>query len=184
MAIDCTICTCMWKGPKRVHICVICHPLVIIESPYKGNRQWTTKENVVYARRALQDSLERGEAPMASHLLYTQVWDDEDPQFRDAGIEAGLAWGKVADCTAVYCDRGISEGMRRGIDRARFQGRAVIFRALECKSCNRAKPGDDSEARRQGWIRDTGIQDGESWQCSECAEADVDYPDGFPAPKV
>ena len=40
---------------------------VIIESPYAGN----VEENEEYARKCLRDCLMRGEAPFASHLLYT-----------------------------------------------------------------------------------------------------------------
>ena len=48
--------------------------LVILESPFAGD----VKRNTAYARAALRDSLLRGEAPIASHLLYTQdgVLDD------------------------------------------------------------------------------------------------------------
>lgn len=42
--------------------------LVILESPYAGN----IEKNVAYARACVRDSLSRGEAPIASHLLYTQ----------------------------------------------------------------------------------------------------------------
>lgn len=39
---------------------------VVLESPYSGDIKGNTK----YARMALRDSLARGEAPIASHLLY------------------------------------------------------------------------------------------------------------------
>ena len=42
--------------------------LVIFESPYAGD----VEANTEYARRCVRDSLMRGEAPIASHLLYTQ----------------------------------------------------------------------------------------------------------------
>jgi hypothetical protein len=42
--------------------------LVIIESPYAGE----VEANVAYARACMRDSLGHGEAPIASHLLYTQ----------------------------------------------------------------------------------------------------------------
>ena len=50
---------------------------VIIESPYAGD----VERNVRYARAAMADCLKRGEAPFASHLLYTQegVLDDDIP---------------------------------------------------------------------------------------------------------
>jgi hypothetical protein len=103
--------------------------LVIIESPYAGN----IAESERYARAALADSLQRGEAPYASHLLYTQpgVLDDTDPRERALGMEAGFAWGAVANLVAVYCDLGISKGMRAGIDRAEDAGVPVELRSLK-----------------------------------------------------
>jgi hypothetical protein len=102
--------------------------LVIIESPYAGN----VEANVAYARRAIRDALSRGEAPLASHLLYTQpgILRDEVPEERQWGIDAGLAWGKVAEATVVYVDLGISKGMRYGIAAAEQMGRRVEFRRI------------------------------------------------------
>lgn len=101
--------------------------LVILESPYAGD----VEANVAYARACLVDSLSRGEAPIASHLLYTQVLDDTDPLQRDMGIAAGLAWRFVAHASVVYVDRGISSGMRHGIDLAHEEGITVEYRSLE-----------------------------------------------------
>ena len=83
--------------------------LVILESPFAGD----VDENIEYARRCVRDSLLRGEAPIASHLLYTQpgVLDDAMPADRRLGIDAGLAWLGVAEATVVYTDRGVSNGM-------------------------------------------------------------------------
>lgn len=102
--------------------------LVIVESPYAGD----VERNVRYARAALRDCLLRGEAPIASHLLYTQpgVLDDLVPDERRLGIEAGLAWGKWAAKTAVYTNLGISPGMELGIARAQVMGRVVEMRTL------------------------------------------------------
>src|SRR5574344_1109706 len=102
--------------------------LVIIESPFAGNVQ----ENILYARMAVRDSLLRGEAPIASHLLYTQegILNDNIKEERQHGIDAGLAWGKVANQTVVYIDKGISRGMEYGIQRAVTAGRDIIFRSL------------------------------------------------------
>ena len=102
--------------------------LVIIESPYAGD----VARNEAYARRAIADSLARGEAPFASHLLYTQpgVLDDLNPDQRRRGIQAGFAWGERADLTAVYVDRGTSSGMEMGIAAAKACGRPVEFRSI------------------------------------------------------
>ena len=72
----------------------------------------------------MRNCLQRGEAPFASHLLYTQpgILADEDPGERALGIDAGLAWGRAAAATVVYCDLGISKGMEQGIAAARAEG--------------------------------------------------------------
>ena len=103
---------------------------VLIESPYRGDSYENTGQNVLYARACLLDSLRRGEAPFASHLLYTQVLDDTDPEQRTLGINAGLAIGLRCTISAVYYDRGISGGILMGINAARSVGRKVELRAL------------------------------------------------------
>lgn len=102
--------------------------LVILESPYAGD----VEANIAFARACVADCIHRGEAPIASHLLYTQpgILDDNVPQERELGICAGLAWGRVADATVVYIDRGVSRGMQQGITRAEAEGRVVEYRTL------------------------------------------------------
>lgn len=91
--------------------------LVIIESPYAPSNGHTVEHNLKYLRAAMHDCLMRGEAPYASHALYTQpgVLDDTKPDKRKHGIEAGFAWRCVADVTIVYADLGITNGMKLGI---------------------------------------------------------------------
>ena len=76
------------------------------------------------------DSLYRGEAPFASHALYTQMLDDTIPEQRSMGINAGLAWGDAADLVAVYQDLGISAGMKMGIERHQANGTRIEYRSL------------------------------------------------------
>lgn len=101
---------------------------VIVESPYAG----AVETNLEYVRACMADCIKRGESPFASHALYTQpgVLDDNVQAERKLGIEAGLAWGSVADATVVYTDLGISGGMQIGIERAEREGRPVEKRAL------------------------------------------------------
>ena len=102
--------------------------LVILESPYAGD----VPKNVEYARLCVRDSLGRGEAPIASHLLYTQpgILNDDDPAEREQGIAAGLEWSRVSELHVVYADLGISKGMQYGIERARVEGRPVEIRRI------------------------------------------------------
>lgn len=89
-------------------------PLVIIESPYAGD----IEASADYARKAMRDCLERGEYPLASHLLYPQpgILNEHDPEERAWGIRAGLAWREVAHRAVFYVDRGWSGGMRAARD--------------------------------------------------------------------
>ena len=105
--------------------------LVILESPFAGDAA-TIERNIRYGRAAVRDSLLRGEAPIASHLLYTQpgILDDNKPDERQHGIDAGLAWRDVSHGTVVYNDFGVSRGMLYGIERAEQSGKTVEFRQL------------------------------------------------------
>ena len=102
---------------------------VILESPYAGN----IESNTIYARKCVQDSIHRNEAPIASHLLYTQpgILNDNIQSERQLGIDAGLAWLVVAEATVVYIDHGISRGMQYGIKLAVNAGIPVEYRSLK-----------------------------------------------------
>lgn len=96
----------------------------IIESPYSGE----VERNMAYLKRAILDSLQRGEAPIASHKLYTDILDDNIPEQRALGIAAGFAWREVADFTAFYCDYGESEGMKEA--RLSLQAHGFVIRYI------------------------------------------------------
>jgi len=101
-------------------------PLVILESPYAGDR----KQNTLYAQRCMRDSLMRGEAPFISHLLYTQCLEDTVPEDRKLGLEAGWAWIERSDYTIVYDDYGISKGMDGGIKMAETFNHKIEYRKI------------------------------------------------------
>jgi hypothetical protein len=104
----------------------------VLETPYAGD----VEANLHYARLCMADCLKRGEAPFASHLLYTQpgVLDDTDPEERKLGIEAGFLWAKSltdgVDLRVVYVDRGISGGMQQGIDHGKALKQTIVYRKL------------------------------------------------------
>lgn len=101
---------------------------VIIESPYAGD----INNNLRYLRACMRDCLLRGEAPFASHGLYTQrgVLRDEVPEEREHGIQAGFAWRQTAEATVVYTDLGTSRGMEYGIKHATELGHPIEYRTL------------------------------------------------------
>jgi hypothetical protein len=99
---------------------------VILESPFAGFK----KRNKMYARLAGYDCLRRGESPFASHLLFTQMLDDDNSAERMLGIQAGFAWRAVADYTVFYCDFGFSNGMRQALSAVRKGNLLHQFRTL------------------------------------------------------
>lgn len=80
----------------------------------------------------MRDCLNKGDAPFASHGLYTQegVLDDTVPAEREHGITAGFEWRKAAEATVVYTDLGISSGMQYGIAHAESLGQLIEYRSL------------------------------------------------------
>lgn len=106
---------------------------VILESPYSGRTDEEVVRNVGYARRCVRDCLQRGESPIASHLLFTQpgILDDRVPEERALGMQAGLEWVPLAEACVVYNDYGISAGMEIGIARAKQYGIPVEKRQLD-----------------------------------------------------
>jgi len=101
---------------------------VILESPYAGD----IERNVKYARACVRDSLLRDEAPIASHLLYTQegILKDQIPVERMWGINAGLAWKEVAELHVFYIDYGYSPGMKYARQYATEQNIEIEERSL------------------------------------------------------
>lgn len=114
--------------------------LVILESPYRGHGKTEgevrarTMNNVDYARLCLRNSIHRGEAPIASHLLYTQptVLDDRIEAERNLGIECGLAWLSGADYSIFYTDLGWSGGMLNALHNYNLkQNYPFVIRSLK-----------------------------------------------------
>jgi len=107
-------------------------PSVALESPFGSDDPKVVELNIEYGRKCLRNCIMRGEAPFASHLLYTQpgVLDDNNPDERKLGIERGFALENYLDYTVVYIDRGISQGMEQGIKEARKAGRRILVRSL------------------------------------------------------
>jgi hypothetical protein len=116
---------------------------VILESPFAtrsitlpDGSEYVCQEgaNIAYARACMHDCLvTHGQAPYASHLLYTQegVLDDDIPEERNLGIKAGLEIGRKADLRVFYVDRGVSSGMREGFRFGLELGQPYQIRTLD-----------------------------------------------------
>lgn len=103
-------------------------PTVAIESPYAGE----TDLNIRYVCACMADCLARGEAPYASHALYTLpgVLDDTKPKERALGINAGFVFAATCGTRVVYEDLGRTAGMHAGIQHAMSIGQRIEYRTL------------------------------------------------------
>lgn len=99
---------------------------VIVESPFKGDR----KRNKAYLESCLRDCIDRHESPYASHKMLTDCLDDDTPEERFIGIEAGFAWKSVADLHVFYTDLGFSGGMKKSLDICVHSNLPYVMRTL------------------------------------------------------
>lgn len=81
--------------------------LTIIESPFAGD----LARNCEYLKRAVLDSISRGETPFASHGFFPQFLDDSNPQERNTGLILGYNFWEHAERVAFYIDYDMSPGM-------------------------------------------------------------------------
>jgi hypothetical protein len=127
---------------------------VVIESPYAATETRSVRFHVDYARRAMRHSLDHGEAPFASHLLYTQphVLDDSVPRERVRGIQAGYEALVRADLVAFYVDYGWSSGMIMALKFARTLHKKIEVRTFLKLMQERELPSDVG-----GLLLDAGI---------------------------
>ncbi len=109
-------------GDVRLH--AIC-------SPFSG----LVERNVAYAKDAMRDALKLGWAAYAPHLIFPEYLDDSIPDEREMGIVSGMTLLDQAEILAVYCDFGVTAGMRREIDRhydrEHLGLQDIVFRSLD-----------------------------------------------------
>lgn len=105
-------------------------PRVIIESPYRATDVYSIEQHKAYLLHALADSVRRGEAPFASHLLIPEILDDDTPYERALGIRCGLTWGQLCDKVVVCSDLGVSNGMKQAIAFYKEIGKPIEWRSL------------------------------------------------------
>ncbi len=104
---------------------------VVLESPWSARDAEQQSKHRAYLHRALSDALSRGEAPIASHGLLTDVLDDCKPAHRDQGMAAGRAWIPVTDAVVAYADLGITDGMDKAFKEAELAGVPVEIRWMD-----------------------------------------------------
>lgn len=89
--------------------------LVYVCSPYRGD----VDKNTQYAKDCMQFVIKSGAIPIAPHLLYTQVLDDNLESDRELGM--GLALGLLEKVDELWVfGKVITQGMSQEILKARY----------------------------------------------------------------
>lgn len=93
--------------------------IIMVESPYSLPGRPAAEgraEAIRYAQWCVLDSILRGEVPIASHLLYTQVLSETESG-RDLGLKCRDELARRASTlVAQYIDLGVTPGMVRDVD--------------------------------------------------------------------
>ncbi len=94
---------------------------VYVVSRYAGDVQANTKAAVTYCRRVIDE----GYMPIASHLLYPQILDDNDLVQRGLGLTFGLELLKL--CDEVWVFGSVSLGMAMEIEEAKRLNKKIVY---------------------------------------------------------
>ena len=99
--------------------CYIC-------SPYRAKTETELDNHIDYAQEITSKAMAAGLAPITPHLYLTQVTNDEIPEQRARGLEAGQALLLLCDCLLIGNRYGVSAGMQAEIKLAEQQGVEII----------------------------------------------------------
>ena len=100
-----------------------CHK-VYVASKYAGDVAANTKNAVAYCRQVIAE----GFMPVASHLLYPQMLNDNNPTERELGLLFGLALLRM--CDEVWVFGPVSSGMAQEIEVAKRLKKKVVYKEV------------------------------------------------------
>lgn len=90
---------------------------VIVESPFKAETKKLGLENLIYANMVARHlTLKCNYSPLFFHTFYTQFLDDDNAEERLTGLEASFTHHDYINKRIVTLDRGITEGMKKGVE--------------------------------------------------------------------
>ena len=108
-----------WRRKKSI---IVGRPKVYVVSPFAGD----VANNVRQARKYCRFAAMKNRVPVASHLLYPQFLNDNDPKERELGLMFGLALLK--SCNEVWCfgtER--TPGMQQELKEAIWQKKPIRY---------------------------------------------------------
>lgn len=94
-------------------------------SPYGAKTQEKINENIEFIKKFARRVVLDGNYPYISHLVFPQFLDDNNPQERELGLMAGLAFLEL--CHEVWvCGDIISNGMKQELEYLEKLGGGMI----------------------------------------------------------
>lgn len=119
------------KSPQvALHVAKPHRKATIILSPFMAEDKANAHKMERYAKRCVQDSILRSEAPVANHYFYYEALNSNLSIERDIGLQSQLIWIKHCDMVAVYIDFGITRAMELAIDTAKISNKHLEFRKI------------------------------------------------------
>ena len=94
---------------------------IYVASRYAGDVDANVKAAIGYCRLVI----DKGYMPIASHLLYPQILNDNDPEERALGVMFGLAL--LRECDEVWGCGEVAPGVSREIEEARRLNKKLRF---------------------------------------------------------
>ena len=94
---------------------------IYVASKYAGNVDANVASAITYCRRVIDE----GCMPIASHLLYPQMLDDNNPDEREMGLMFGLAL--LALCDEVWVFGEVSAGVAREVAEAKKLNKRIRY---------------------------------------------------------
>ncbi len=86
---------------------------IYVASRYAGDVDANVAAAISYCRRVIDE----GHMPVASHLLYPQILNDNNPEERELGLLFGLAL--LRNCDELWVFGEVSPGVAREIEEAK-----------------------------------------------------------------
>lgn len=116
-------------------------PLVYICSRFAGD----TIRNILAAQKYCKFAVENNAIPLASHLLYPQFLDDENPTERELGLFFGKILMDKCDEVWIFSDDEYSAGMQAEYERAVRKGYKIRYFTTNCREVKGRGIGGESD---------------------------------------
>lgn len=97
---------------------------VYVASPYAGDVESNLRSAIRYCREVI----DAGFMPVASHLMYPSVLNDNNPAEHDLGLMFGLAL--LALCDEVWVFGPTSSGMQQKINEAKCLKKEIVYKEV------------------------------------------------------